>query len=238
MAKTIPTPITTGYYKDLLVEGTQEQIEAVLARTDQLFQELAVNLPWSPIDALDSLIRFGTGLLGYAVTLPFAGQERILRERLLPYTKSRHKLATATQMMAVPQRTFSSFTRQITLTSENGILAYAVTTAARFVWVAIKRLRLIRSLMGIRSELQLIEFLIDYAIKKVRRLGAIARFAGMTMGLLAILAAIASNISYLGILSMVWEGEWDDQFLPQDSQRIYGRRPGQHRVNLRKGKDK
>lgn len=216
---------------DELGEGLVLLFKPIVDRTREGVRRFLKAFP-NPFLMLDEIIQWATGLMGLVLTAPFL----VVKYRFLEILKAQKLDSRLIRLDDAVDGFFNAqilTLKQLTFTSETGILYWILGRIGRGVYRTFKKYRLLRRLLQAKSEVEFVETLINTWLKRLRVLSVI----GLILGLFAWLVGAAISIFFLSFA--VNFGEIYAYILPQDSKRVRGlRKHTQYRVNLKKGPDK
>lgn len=213
----------TGEAFILLFKPMVERSRTMLSRVLKAFPNVFA--------MIEEVVTWATGLVGLALTAPFLAIKeqflRILRQQKLDRRLIRLDDAVDgffnAQILSI---------KQITFTSETGLIYWILGRFGRSVYRFIKRWRLISGLIKSKSEAEFINVLISTWKRRAKLIGVV----GLVFGFIAWLFAVALSVCFLSFA--VNFGEIYAYLLPQDSKRVRGpRKQTQYRVNIKRGPD-
>lgn len=173
-----------------------------------------------------------TGLIGRLVAVPYSGLAEvcIARLKLFGYGQQLMRLDDAVRLIVAGP---ISVLQNVTMTSDNSLLAVFAGILARFVYIWVKRVKWLAFLLrGVTIEEFILKVIAAFKKKGIRLFWAL-----IVLGMFAILSAVAAVMG-LWLLPIAFiDGRAQKLLLPQDSKRKWRKRGGMARHNVRTGPD-
>jgi len=220
---------------ELLFETIGRGVSSVLVNLITDFAKLVRDLVRAFPDVVkmaDLLVRFGTGLVGRAMAIPFEGAAEMLIARLKE-TGDNARLIRVDDAIRMFMRGPAEIIQEITLTDESGVVGMLLGSAGRFLYRLAKKVRLLNYLIKAKSEAEFVELIVKSWTSKARLLWYVA----IVLGGIALLVALSALVS-INALCVVWiKGLQKDYILPQDSGFKRSKAPRIVRDNKQTGPD-
>lgn len=218
--------------KAIISRGIDQAAAVLLEDFVQLARDLWAAFP-NLVAMLDLVMRFGTGLAGRIITIPFAGIEGLLLD-LLRTMKLNNRVMTTESFVKSSIRALGSVVTTLTMTGESGIVESMLAALGRATWRVWKHLKFIQALTRIRSEAELVQYFIRSRITNN------LRFYGVILFVVGVFAAVAwtGALAMLMAMSLSFiDGSFRDHLLAQDSKREWRSGGAVVRKNKRRGPD-
>ena len=223
----------------LCIEATIRGIDLAFADwksdTALALEELWASFP-HPWKMADVLLRWSTSLAGRLITAPYAGLGEVLIARLshFGFTNRVMRVDDAIRLMlAGPLSVF----RLATFTDQTGILGVFGVWIGRTLYRGFKRSRLLFKLLQILiGNLTEAEFLAKL-VSGLKTRALLFFWVAVILYILCVLATAGVIFSLLFVPVGFWTGAAQKLILPQDSKRVWRKRGGMGRVNVRRGPD-
>jgi len=219
---------------EFVFRGLKEELELLIEDTENFVKELRRAIP-NVFRMLDLTSRFVTSLTGRLLTVPLTGlgeafiaqlRKRGIHNRLL-------RLDEAVRLFIDGPK---EALRQITFTSDSGIIQVLIVWSAQFIHRTIKRIRLLSWLFKVRSEEQFVEVILRVWSGKLKILRFLI-WLGIVVLFLSLVVVVSAYVS-IGCLCIPFiTGDWVKRVLPQDSRRAWRKGGAVVRRNLRRGPD-
>lgn len=180
---------------------------------------------------LDLAVNFFTGFPGLILTTYLIAQKQaFLRE--LKAQKLDARLIRLDDAVDGFFNTFILGVKQVSFTSETGLIVYLLGRFGMGVYRFFKRWRLLAKLLKAKDEIEFVNTILTAYKRRLTLIGVVAIPIALTAWLIAV------GFAMLCLVFSVNFGEIYAYLLPQDSKRVRGlRKHTQYRVNLRKGSD-
>lgn len=191
-----------------------------------------------PIEAINAVLDLVTGWGVIVLAIPDRGLETFVLERA-------HELRVHNRLMTVQAAIRGIYDAQValigavTFTGPDSLQSLIVSGTARFFWRLVKHVKLLRALLRVGSEAELVQVFIDSWLGKLKLLRAVG-FAVAVLLIFVKLGTICLTISWL------WSFEaFRQRILPQDARRVrvrihvsgIGSASSQKRLNAGPGPD-
>jgi len=180
-----------------LVEGT---IRGLIRHLNDHLDDFFAAFP-NPVAMLDVLVNFFTGLPGIFVSAPFVAMEIAIIKRLKAL-KVHNRLMTLENAVHMAFDAHAEVARQITFTDSSGLLGWLGGVIGRFLWTFAKRLKLLRDLLGAKSEAEVIRVVINSLKSRV----SLLRVVAMVIGIVLAIEWLGFLLWNIGLLLLFIEG--------------------------------
>lgn len=211
-----------------LVEALTSTIDKIWERAGIWLSDLWDAFP-NPVKMAEVTIAFFTGLLG--MFLAAVGTQTMRAARTLVEKRTKGKLAKPGDVLKWIEDSLGDSLKQITLTSEQGLIEWCIQRLSIFLWGLFKQFKLIRSIIGIKELADVVKI-----VQSFFRYRAAVLTIVVAVAFVAFLLMVAFHVT--AAVLILYEESVLKACLPQDSRRMRKNfRRKEVRVNLRRGPD-
>ncbi len=163
--------------------------------------ELVIQAFPNPVAMLDAVVNFFTGLPGVFVSAPFVAMEAALISRLKK-AKMHNRVMTLEKAIHLAFDAHAEVARNLTFTDSSGLIGWLAGAIGRFLWSLAKNLKLLRNLIGAKTEAEAIQVVLRSLQSKANLLRVVA----MVIGILLAIEWIGFLLWNIGLMLIFIEG--------------------------------
>lgn len=207
-----------------LVNGT---LRALIRHLEEGLEALWNAFP-NPVKMLDVAFNFITGIPGILVSAPFIAVETAFI-RKLRQAKLHNRLMTLENAVHMAFDAHAEFVRNITFTDSSGIVGWLAGWIGRFLWTFGKRVKLILSLLGARTEAEVI----SVVLRALKSRLALIRVIAAVLAVILLIEWLGFLFWFIGLMLLFIEGSATKLLLFGNRPRLRRNKPG---VQYRQGR--